>query len=106
MLSRPTETGWQAEVSQMSSENWNPDAAALQTDDRDAQLDTDAPERYGETAWEASRDVPLDVALAEEMPDIVPDWDPYDEWVFIDADAELPFSAECPEEHAMHVVVS
>ena len=89
----------------MTNECWNADGAVLMADDELDVLESSAPHRYGETAWESSRDVPLDVALAEEVPELPLGADPFDEWLFISDFYPSPLRLESAEQSAMHVEV-
>ena len=69
----------------MTGKQWNPDDATVPPLD---EADPVAPWRYGVTAWEASHHEPLDVALAQELPEPAGEVD--ERWTEVDDDD--PFS--------------
>ena len=104
----------------MTPQMWNPDDATLATGD---EPELGRASRYGVTVWESSHHEPLDIALAQELPEPTPEVD--ERWAEIDVDD--PFAGElvadesvrdddyalavgadadgfAPEELAMHVV--
>jgi len=88
----------------MTPQLWNPDEATVLTLD---DPDLGRPARYGETGWESAHQEPLDLALAQEIPDTAVAVD--EQWAEVDLDEfELALvgraSADAPEELAMHLV--
>lgn len=88
----------------MTPRLWNPDDATMLTGQ---EPDIGRPARYGETGWESSHHEPLDVALAQELPDASAVVD--EQWADLDVDDftftfEVEEDADAPEELAMHVV--
>ena len=69
----------------MTTGRWDPDGAEVMADDVD---DEGVVWRYGVTGWEATHPEPLDVALAQEIPDPSPDADGDEQWELVDDEDE------------------
>lgn len=107
----------------MTPEVWNPDEALVDPNEEDTQ-ELASLWRYGVTGWEATHAEPLDLALAQEQPEVADD-QVDEQWAESEPDSE-PFAGRLladeavgdddyavaiedsegysPEELAMHVV--
>ena len=93
----------------MTSEYWDPDQAVVHgpvDEDLEGRCSAD---RYGVTGEEEVHGEPLDVALAQEEPDVLPAAGADDQWVLVEDDedaGEIRFhdrDERAPEELALHL---
>lgn len=92
----------------MTAQTWDVDQAVTRGPLDESLEGRRASARYGVTGREEIAGEPLDVALAQEEPDVAPFSGIDDQWVFVESDELDPVAAqldeEGPEAAALHVV--
>jgi hypothetical protein len=76
------------EVGTMTPQRWDTDEAVVTVEGDPA--DEAVPWRYGVTGWETGQPEPLDLALAQELPDPDVDVEDDEQWTLVDGPESFP----------------